>query len=181
MKLQLNHQQHTEEEQQLTVTLEQVKGQRLTMKNKVKRRKPKAFKDMTKAGQRVAIAKDVIAQLDAKRIQAMRQIYVGGELFQITNPRKTFADRVRMFFSLPKIEVKPCAVCAVGSAVLCGVRLQGKGEGTYWHETMNEWFPIEQIRTMENYFESASDQVDPDTRLRDVMGNVIRNNGEFIP
>lgn len=81
------------------------------MKNTVE----KQWKEMTAAERRVALAKDVIAQIEAKKFLAKSNIFV-----RITKELPSFSE---LREQLPKVK---CQVCAKGALFLAHVKLFNK-------------------------------------------------------
>lgn len=166
--------------------------------------------------QRVAIAKDVLKQLDAQRIQLERRRYLSGVLLNYdASSRGT--DLQAYVDGLLN-----CRVCLLGACLLSKARLfnavpvelvasfptfgRDKGPlglaiaGEDIHENLSSIFDSRTLTLMESAFEcrdmadSEDDYSDdpeiqaaidfgnarePETCVRDVMQNIIDNNGEF--
>src|SRR5437868_518082 len=71
---------------------------------------PEQFKQLTKAEQRVAIAKDVIAQVKVKRYKPSGGAYI------ILEGGNEHLDKEPIQENINKL--KECEVCAIGSAIL---------------------------------------------------------------
>lgn len=140
-------------------------------------------KDMTPAQKRVAIAKDVIAQIELKTIKPAND---GWYLYSLNRGAWTPPSGTDVQSVIPALG--KCTVCAVGAAFLSGVRLfDGVKSGS---NTLNglasnrikKWFGRNQRCEIENAFET--DYLDirsPAKRLTVIMRNIIRNRGKFIP
>jgi hypothetical protein len=156
----------------------------------VKRRPRKiSFDRLSPEAQRVAIAKDVLAQIEAKKLMAKRGTYVSVEPEDITKEFKD-TDQVRDLFAASK----KCQACAVGSLFMSAVGLHDKltinqaplylsgrfgvgHSGCYGYLTM--FFSEKQLEMMETIFEGTSGSAT--ARLKSLMENVIENNGQFVP
>ncbi len=125
-------------------------------------RKPIDLKSMTKADARVAIAKDVLAALDAKKITASAGTY---GVLDLKNPVRDFSVGVREI--LP--DLKHCNVCALGAAAIALVgRENHLAVNTYpgvteirlddyhYRSLLREYFSGEQLAMIESAFESAN-------------------------
>lgn len=132
-----------------------------------------AFKKMTPAQKRVAIAKDVIAQLDAKLIKAKRGVYFENDKVDDLTHRATrshwdpkITEYVPPIPELAKLETRDaimsasqtCSACAVGSIFVAGMLRADKctlGErgGMSEYNYANKFFTYEQLRHMETVFE----------------------------
>ncbi len=125
-------------------------------------RKPIDLKSMSKADARVAIAKDVLAALDAKKITASRGTY---GVLDLKNPVRGFAVGVREI--LP--DLKSCHVCALGAAAIALVGREnyltvnaylGTTEihldDCRYRSLLREYFSGEQLAMIESAFESIN-------------------------
>lgn len=171
-------------------------------------RKEAEFKKMTLAQKRVAIAKDVIADLRAKRYIAEHGTYLDlGKFEYDENGKRMLPEDGRdVLLSLPK-----CSVCAIGAVFCAVVKRKDKIEQSdlIWasdHDMIEfvKIFSEEQLRLMEVAFEGATprdgvsgddywnarafyqaNDVDKDAYgeklLIRIMENVISNNGKFNP
>ena len=156
-------------------------------------------KRMTKAEQRVLIAKDVIAQLKARRT-------IGGHGDYITwknpVPIKEGAQVKDLFKDIPQ-----CKVCAKGAALLAAVDRFNKLKITVWEADdqakgyykgsfLEKWFSLEQLGEIESAFEGWSkvenytefsykhlpkQAANAGIRISMIMQNIIRNEGTFVP
>jgi len=167
------------------------------------------FASLTPAKKRIQIAKDVLAQLDAKVIEAQ-----AGTYFLIENLDEKFNNKE--FIELQKILVgtnSACQCCAKGALFAakvrnyndCKVDVHGESvavsEGTM-RRNLAEIFDQYQYNLIENAFEVNSGMnlhddkrknrkliragymyrdVDGDeTRMRMIMQNIIKNRGTFV-
>ena len=172
-------------------------------------KKNQLCRSMNKGQRAVAIAKDVLAQLHAKRIVAKQGIYIGpGRLGKYDD-----CDEVPEV-PLEEIAERKCKCCAVGAAMLSFSRLFNRILVNPWdidpdRDTLSEafsWRTIalmevafehcleahseaqcdrgEDIRISENDLEAArgfGKHASQETLLQSIMQNVIENDGEFKP
>lgn len=183
------------------------------------------FEAMTPEQKRVAIAKDVLASIAAKRFNVTTGHWVDfGRAVGNHNDwaiRAPAGQQLHEVFYREKLTEK-CDVCALGSLFLCAVERAdkltvAKAAGYDWGDLdeqvslghklrctlvfdyLEQWFSMDQLRLMEIGFEMGrgqfrtSDEVEekvaafylmvrqPSERLRGIMENVVRNNGEFNP
>ena len=149
-----------------------------------------AFAKMTKAQQRVTIAKDVIAGIKAKRLVANHDVYLGlghkEENAIDDNPEGSLQEQLK---SIPE-----CTVCAKGALFVCTVarRNQVKNEELpgYYHENWNGdalsgllggVFSPYQLRLIETEFEGEDIEYDGDGReINAKMFSPKYNNNGFI-
>lgn len=167
------------------------------------------FNKLTKNQQRVRIAKDVIQQLDSKKLIATQGTYF-----------ETKIDQSQINQQLNRlIENKTCKVCAIGSVFAATVkrandcaanemesmfRLYDKYEADNRkiRKYLKKWFNADQLALMETAFEgqciTANSMLlkadirykayklfndlkgNADSILRTIMQNIIDNNGKFI-
>lgn len=157
------------------------------------------FERMTPEQRRVAIAKDVIAQIRADRYRVTTGEYFtardeDGEPLPRDRPEVVDDDRVR------------CDVCAIGSIMASGVRLFNREHTLrYSHHVAAKYFSSDQRALIECAFETSRTFADragslgrrhplileavnfgrsfalPSERLEAIMRNVIHNGGEFAP
>lgn len=113
-------------------------------KPKIKRR---PFKRLTAAQKRVAIAKDVLAQIQLNtRIES-------GRYWRIDNSEVGVIDKT--FLTRPHVA---CSCCAAGAVVLSGIRLFNRVKVSYFNpgqsdKVLNPWFSNEQMALIEFAFE----------------------------
>lgn len=169
------------------------------MKTKTK----KTFSRLTKAQQRVAIAKDAIEQLKARRFVASPGSYIRDKIRDGANrsiSQETVGGRT----------FRPCRVCMIGQAIVSGIRLFNKLEvescevsGSGLHHELKRWFTSSQAAMLEVAFEkrnvgyrmhtwtdeySAAVNFGHHNKCRTpyslsiaIWKNVIKNNGTFKP
>lgn len=168
--------------------------------------KPKAFTRLTAAQKRVAIAKDVLKQIKAKRLLIETGSYLSWDALKLRDERTPFSKATL---------TKPnkCHACAVGSAVASGLRLFNDGALSVYVErddafsTLRRWFSRNQVIAIEVAFEHESTRAleqryrgdkflnraaaefqfrrsdigKATQRAVAIFKNIIANNGEFKP
>jgi hypothetical protein len=163
----------------------------------------KAFHRMSKKNQRIAIAKDVLAQLRLKKYRATpgdyfssTEVYDAIDEFEVNHDFEVHADLQEVLLEKSPV----CNVCALGSAAVSLCRLGDEADihdVSSPHALLHEIFG-DQIHLMESAFEG--DTVDggwdelpkeairfyeryPDDtkRLAAIFRNIIRNEGTFKP
>lgn len=169
-----------------------------------------AFLKLTKAQQRVQIAKDVLEQLAIKKIVAT-STYFELSAVKLNNQLDDAAEE-GIDLSEVTSQVK-CNVCGIGSLFVAALERTDNfkakklvGTDTYGDEKgvevryLKKWFDEEQLNEVEDYFElfrancdvhgNRSDPRSPSPirrqkyaskRLRMIMENIISNNGRFDP
>lgn len=173
-------------------------------------KKQKPFSKLSKAQQRVAIAKDVIEQLTTEKITAVSGTYLSIP-YAVLKPKDQLQD---------VFEARKCEACALGSIFVCAVKITNNltagevgssndGEvrtnsinGHSMFPYLSKYFSREQICIIEGAFEGSnigtygSDQLSQDLseaaglgythidshedRLKVIMRNIIRNKGTFV-
>lgn len=159
----------------------------------------KLLSEMTPQEARIAIAQDVIKQLKYYKVQS---VYC--EL-----PREIFDDIVKYNDKDAKEEweqIKNCEVCGIGACFLSYVHLFNNttigdlvGPNFYTISSkLNGIFSMEQLECIENAFEGyrygsktiktlafyerhSNERSDRKGLLKQIMLNIIENNGTFIP
>lgn len=163
------------------------------------------FEAMAPAEQRVAIARDVLAQLDAERIRPAKLVWVNAEVegFDYSRPALVAGD------------APACRVCGIGACFVSAVRLgngfaeaadNGLGE-IHMQDVVGQYFSQQKFVAIEFVFErgngytSLEDLVElgwsenetdalclmfpeaetPDDRLRLIAENLIANGGDLVP
>jgi len=161
------------------------------------------FNRLTREEKRVAIAKDVLAQIKAKRFEARCGIYVSGK----AEPGSTKEP----FAAAPK-EIKKCNVCALGSLFMAKGDLvpntldrleiyDGFIGSERPAEQLGAYFSQDQLDLIESAFEGAdyshdgtsyreivvdrfygweASQEDQNELLKCIMANIVRNRGTFV-
>jgi hypothetical protein len=145
------------------------------------------FDDLPVLEQRVAIARDVLAQLKAKKIQPMRGTYLEMELTELVENDA----QVHTLLSL----ASECRVCALGSLFVSAVKFHDQVAVGYYRSTwepkrsfsvgdrvyeyLMKFFKKQQLCAMEREFES-NDDGEASTVLIEIMKNIIRNKGLYI-
>lgn len=171
--------------------------------------KPISLRSMSKANARVAIAKDVLAALDARKITATSGSY-GSILFD--KPFMTGTVNVRE--TLPSMT--SCYVCALGAAAIALVGRDNNLDtevnlGSFrmridddeYREMLREYFSPVQLAMIESAFETQNyaykEQVSLSNKnvqaaisfadlessdeqtMRRIFQNIIKNKGTFVP
>ena len=122
----------------------------------------------------IAVAKDVLVQLKARRIKATRGIYlapINRNFFEIHGDdlRTHLQDGMR------------CHVCAIGAAFVGYARKFDRAVVTDLShrmiDTMGDCFTESELRSMENEFEGSDTPAT--TCLRSIMENIIAHRGVF--
>ncbi len=161
----------------------------------------KPFEKLSRAEQRVAVARDVLLQLDERKLVARSQQYlslsyrqtpINGERFEFSEPH----DLASQFAGDDPNRAlgNQCNVCAIGAAFVSLARRRGSasfddiqelaesGQATYAMDV----FPDVMLGDMEYYFELYDNKrrmrhLSAEARLRAIMQNIIDNGGEFEP
>lgn len=157
--------------------------------------KKQKFDRLPAKEQRVAIAKDVIARLDAGKFKTLR-----GSFSLITKDGKDFSTwgKDRELSAKTVLQHNECQVCAKGSLVMSWVaQFNNKTIGQVYNRPIipeiAAIFPQDMRDAMEGAFEGMVKIIAQDWpkssivlhapkkvwSLRKVMNNVIRNGGEF--
>lgn len=125
--------------------------------------KKQAKKFIGKRGKRVAIAKDVLKQLKAKKFHA------DGTYFELEDRDFNFWGE-RHLWSASTLQsemkkLKTCKVCAIGAALTSGIMLYGEVEGDEFDPTSGfnsnaakSFFTQKELAAMEAIFETRSHQ-----------------------
>lgn len=151
---------------------------------KTKRSHIRPFESLTKKGQAVRIAKDVLAQLNAGKYIAQSGRWVGN--LSIYKPIQA------------ELANTSCTACAIGSIVLSACNLDPNKKGLSWNsalapETGQLGFATKYFDNpgeIEAFFESNQGasrvaqtlgtlEWNDETRLRVIMNNIIKNRGVF--
>jgi len=103
------------------------KKETLRERNARIRRQNVAFERLSPAKKRVFIAKDVLAQIDLNRIQAVSGVYFESETLNdivddVRFEGKSASKQLQTIFR----KVETCTACALGSMFLCGVETANK-------------------------------------------------------
>lgn len=160
----------------------------------------RTFKDLTPAGQRIAIAKDVIQHVEAMEL---RSAYCDANIEDLVGlPTPSWAQQ-------------NCQLCGIGSAAISALKLSGeKTLPDTWNddgyleagqddilEVLEPYFSEQQALDIEAVFEHGgsnnvsgnlshewyrtySNPEDPEDRkdlLKAIMANIVRNGGTFKP
>ena len=157
------------------------------------RRTNRRFDKMTASQKRVQIARDVIKQVELKRVTPTRGVYV--ENFGVAFPINSSE-----FSELSKSQLDSCSACALGSMFLSAVDRKNKlsmlNMGSYvpgqhlnlysddTRDYLGKFFSQEQLAEIEDSFE---DDRRDDLKVSDkkhmvaIMENIIANGGKFKP
>lgn len=157
------------------------------------------FLKMTKAEKRVAIAKDVIAQIEVRRLVPKNMTFL--DIPEAPESLENDANELRDVL----LTVPTCEVCAKGALFVCAVERMDKltvGQYTIGadRDYMLKLFTPKQWDLIESAFEGwssifvdgmivntpkvekFSDQYpDPADRMVAIMKNIIKNHGTFKP
>jgi len=150
------------------------------------------LENFTKEEARVLIAKDVLMQLDAKKIIATKGSYL--EFTDSSWREEDFLHEV--------MERNICQVCALGSLYYSRVQLANETKCDVVNKynefgiisncgvitpDLLQYFERDALRDIEVYFEGwygavkfADENPDPEMRMRKIMQNIIDNNGTFV-
>lgn len=151
------------------------------------------FETLTSAEKRVAIAKDVLAQLALEKIVPHRGTY----LEIVLEDDKEFSPDAQLgeFVTSNKVD---CTACAVGSLLISTARLADKLQlnsltdeqlidsditlcmgRAECYEYLETFFDSDQLQAMEDMFENTYN--DPTGVLAEIMSNVVEHKGTFVP
>lgn len=156
------------------------------------------FVKLSRKEQRIALAKDVIAQLDAKRIKA------DSTYLRMPNLKK--AAEKGLDFGECAAQAQ-CTVCGIGSLFISAVmkndelpadKVAEAQEGCWDSPCMRDdvqvpylekWFDSEQLDLIEDYYERhiydfespIRQEYNNNKRLRMIMENIVSNGGRFDP
>lgn len=162
----------------------------------------KAFDALSPSEKRVAIARDVLAQLASKRFTAKFGVWFGKK-----NNSNLFSDRaIEKDLEVKDVisEIKQCDGCAIGGMFMCAVDRADKlkiSELTYHNNEISEkdsfdylrrFFSADQLNLIESVFErnegakfsDGAENFAPgldsaSERMRLIMENIIVNKGTF--
>lgn len=155
------------------------------------------FACMTKAQQRVAIAKDVLRTLDSGKIRPTRGVYLKleGKTVRRKDVGSQWCDKLK--------DVEVCEVCAKGAIFVAAAlrfnrfkisddRVKTSGEANRFYDVdicdLNErYFSKRQLEAIEEAFEEVlvhygayANMSSVDAMIA-IMQNIIKNNGRFVP
>ncbi len=168
------------------------------------------FENLKPAEKRVAIARDVLAQLAAKRFVAKQGEWVD----ELRNRKGLGQDENAEVCKITKKQ-KTCNVCAMGALFVAAVERADRLKVSDVLKTLDDYerdnnyglnqdalfnyvkrfFSLDQMEAIETAFERGEgatshsdeaaefnqDDTDPDTRMRLIMENIIVNKGRFRP
>ncbi len=148
---------------------------------------------MGEAELRVAVAKDVLKQVQAKKYVATKGVYIN---------TKSFKPNCELQPQLISKKAPVCEVCGIGSAFLSLVRLdnafKAQDEAGFVYENdmrdrLKKVFFVEQLWLIEDNFERQANEKDrkdldinhdedkPTDILIKIMKNIIKNKGTYKP
>lgn len=171
--------------------------------------KSKPLHKMNAAEKRVAIAKDVLAQIKCGQYRIKRGCWAEFDEVESPSEMDTSLDQ-RMLTVGIVIKPPPCSACAIGGAFVSAIRLFNDGEAKVSNEKegafekLEQFFTKKQLVMIENAFEKGdggcqSDQsllktkeiedslnfgrryTDSPSRAEAIFKNIIKNNGQFVP
>lgn len=149
------------------------------------------FDKLSKAEQRVLIAKDLITRLVAKKIVATQGTYIRsvkgiGLISRSANGDRQLRD---------ELKGKKCKVCEIGGMFLCALDRHNAltvgdarykvSDGEFQRDYLAQWFLRVDLGRIEAAFESwgsfrmTMPRATPDQRMRAIAKNIIKNNGQF--
>lgn len=156
----------------------------------------KKWEEMSRPERRVQVAKDVIKQLNLKRIQAETGMYCG--IYSISPE----ADKQKELSKLLKKESKPCVVCGIGALFVAKVYRENKLDATAYKlpnyksttdicvgrpkivSYVRDAFNARQLDQIEEWFEGNSEvqrnYPNDEDRLRAIMEHIIKNEGRVV-
>lgn len=160
----------------------------------------KPWKEMTRKEKRIAVAEDVLAQLEAKKLFATRGRYWMYNEEDYSTWRSSSGGWKSEWRQITKDGKVPCRACAIGSAFVACTRLADEDiggfgalmDGSGMCRSINAAgvFSYTELREMEVYFEHTSAgsrsfgdaperKHDSETALRKIMTHIINNDGNF--
>lgn len=167
------------------------------------------FKKLNKTEQRIAIAKDVIAQLKAEKFLAKSTYFGWGKAYD-SYCDTSDAEEANLDLSECVSQVQ-CSVCGIGSLFVSAARkadalplkkfLPDAGDRRFESKYLDKWFDSAQLDLVEAYYEQdprLNAENDPFSsfhysrspiyresnstkRLTMIMENIVSNNGKFQP
>lgn len=156
---------------------------------------PKGWSSMSKAQKRVAVAKDVLAQIDAEMVVAEECVYVEARALE--------SEMAQQYCDVSKPVV--CRACGLGSLILSSVRFENERtvseingiDGYEARAILSHIFKDSQLDLIESAFERTSmadtncsvdcavsfgaDFWHSEDRLIAIMQNIIDHKGRFVP
>lgn len=139
----------------------------------------------------VKIAADALEQLELEKIKAYRMVYL-----DFLDDDREYTSSIEPSTQLSELEGRTCAVCAKGALILGHLR-QGPPEAEVgYHDArideLDEIFGVEKLDLVEACFEGfhGSGPIahryyrhypESEDRLRAILANIVRNEGEFVP
>lgn len=154
----------------------------------------KNFDKLPIAKQRVIIAKDLIARLNAQKFISSPGDYLNVTLSAKEKKQETADAQIKTV-----LQGKVCRGCQIGGMFVCAIdrhnaltlgnidtahvnRVADSDMFTY----LTRWFPIESLKDMEAAFEcwgeygDLEDEHSAKDRMRMIAQNIIKNKGKFI-
>ena len=148
-------------------------------------RNNKRFQKLSPEKQRVAIARDALSQLKAKRLFPVKGIYMETD------------------YATTVLSAEKCSVCALGG-LFCGLVDNTENQSPVYsgraiRNQLNPYFSERQLSEIESAYEMSPCYWDEDeevlvaavnhfkagtpheARLQAILGNIIRNKGTFVP
>lgn len=170
------------------VVKDAVKKVNIKRVNENTKRRNKRFQKLDRMQQRVAIAKDALAMLDAKKLIARRGVYASPTNWEDIN---LLPDNASCAAELAAAE--QCKVCALGSIFMGAVHRGAVAEDCNiskfslfdsdddaMRDMLEPYFTESELWSMENYFESYSYSKSDDQSLRDVLNTIIESDGRAV-
>lgn len=165
----------------------------------------KYFDRLKPATRRMKIAKDVLATLALPKRKRFKP--TSGDYCDFNSPPQVIRQRKQLQALLPQVE-KDCTACAMGALFLSHVRLVNNFSLAYGQNsvsprtisaTLADYFPEEQLRTIEAAFEdhiignvgNKFNKVasyclkwkalipNDEPRLKAIMRNIVKHKGDF--
>jgi len=156
---------------------------------KVVKSAKKSYDEMSRKERKVAIARDVIANLNALKIKRNSGYVVGGMDYDIESLLSFGVTPQQISQKLKK----ECTLCARGAMMLCkvdkfnhfnfeGVDNLGDIDNNNTTDALQDAFTDYELDNIEEAFEGYWSDVDDDNdRLRAIMQNIIDHKGDFKP
>lgn len=182
-------------------------AQAIEREKKLSKKRNAEFRAMPDDRKRVVIAQDVLAQIEMKRLVPTYGTY----LTVPSECERKFGeyefDELQLNDALSGTS---CQVCGIGSIFVAAIdrangctvgEMTSASDDEFMREYLSNWFSAEQLDLIETAFEGrvvsenvnhhdkkvmralrfTQDVVRPATRLRKIMDNILKNQGEFVP
>jgi hypothetical protein len=146
-------------------------------------------KSDTKRQLAIRVAKDVLKQIRRGKIVPTRGTYLSGTGNSGNIPRE-FRNKTGDLQKVLKTNFPRCRVCGIGAAFLGIVHLENKFDLTgidYYisdddmRARLSEAFSSTEMCNLENTFEGIRGKRSAKDTLIDIMKNIIKNEGVFVP